>query len=71
MSRDEYTTWISKATRAHKYDFKEMYGGAYNTYSPDETNAHFRKIVNMVPWDIMRFVRFQIPFCYVDVAYLY
>jgi hypothetical protein len=39
-------------------------------YSPDETSAHFKKTVNMVPWDIMRFVRFQIPLCCTDVACL-
>jgi hypothetical protein len=56
MSCDEYDKWISKATRVQNCDNKEKYGRAYMKYSPDETNAHFRKTVNMVPWDIMRFV---------------
>jgi hypothetical protein len=36
------------------------YGEAYMKYSPEETSAQFRKIVNMVPWDILRYVRFQV-----------
>lgn len=71
MSHVEYMRWISEAARAQKGDYKEQYGGAHMKYSRDETNVHFRKMVNMVPWDIMRFVKFQIPFCNTDVAYLY
>ncbi|XP_021932903.1 DNA-dependent protein kinase catalytic subunit-like isoform X3 [Zootermopsis nevadensis] len=54
MSHVEYMRWISEAARAQKGDYKEQYGGAHMKYSRDETNVHFRKMVNMVPWDIMR-----------------
>jgi len=37
-----------------------VYGEAYMKYSPEETIAQFRKIVNMVPWDILRYVRCQL-----------
>jgi len=36
------------------------YGEAYMKYSPEETSAQFRKIVNMVPWDILRYVTFLV-----------
>jgi len=40
------------------------YGEAYMKYSPEETSAEFRKIVNMVPWDILRYVTFLVcEFC--------
>jgi hypothetical protein len=36
-----------------------VYGEAHMKYSPEETTAQFRKIVNMVPWDILRYARLQ------------
>jgi hypothetical protein len=36
------------------------YGEAYMKYSPEETSVQFRKIVNMVPWDILRYVTFLV-----------
>jgi len=46
---------------ARKRDCKDVvYGEAHLKYSPEETIAHFRNMVNMVPWDILRYVRFQL-----------
>jgi hypothetical protein len=54
----EYINWIHMpASKTDKTDV--VYGEAHMKYSPDETIAHFRKIVNMVPWDILRYARMQ------------
>jgi len=45
---------------ARKRDCKDVYGEAHLKYSPEETIAQFRNMVNMVPWDILRYVRFQL-----------
>jgi hypothetical protein len=57
---DEYHKWIRMpASKTDKTDTTDVYGEAHMKYSPDETIAHFRKIVNMVPWDILRYARLR------------
>jgi hypothetical protein len=55
---NEYDKWIYMPSKTDKPDVK--YGEAHMKYSPDETIAHFRKIVNKVPWDILRYARLQL-----------
>jgi len=56
-AHDEYDNWICIPT-SRRSPKDVAYGEAYMKYSPVETSVQFRKFVNMVPWDILRYVRF-------------
>jgi hypothetical protein len=55
----EYIKWICEPT-SKKHPKGVAYGEAHVEYSPERTSAQFRELVNMVPWDILRYVRFKL-----------